>query len=172
MRSVGVLLLAIAAVALALDAEPGAVRRPRTHAISTADAPAERVLTLLDVWSQSLVPSLPLERDRARAIRSGEFARAASLARRMRPALVRAEGFLSEMAHDPILRSSDSVDVEALRAAAAAWGAWASALLRQTSFSRDPRTLEVRRLEQHAVRLHQSAYATVDQSLMARPARG
>jgi hypothetical protein len=165
MRSVGVLLLAIAAVALALDAQPRAVRRPRTQAISAADAPAERALTLLDVWSQSLVPSLPLERDRGRAIRSREFARAASLERRMRPTLLRAEGFLSEMAHDPILRSSDSVDVEALRAAAAAWSAWASAVLSQAGSSRDLRALAIRRLEQEAVRLHQSAYAIVDASL-------
>jgi hypothetical protein len=166
MRSVSVLVLVIAGLALALlDTGTHGPGPPRPAPVSPEQAEAERALTLLDVWSQSLVPSLPLEHARARAIRSGEIMQAAALERRVRPVLLRAEGFLADIAHDPTLRSSDSIDVQALRAAAVAWGAWASATLRQTGSPRDLPTPGLRRLEERAVRLHQSAYAIVDDSL-------
>jgi hypothetical protein len=166
MRSVGVLVLLIAGLALALlDTGRNGPGPPRPAPVSPEQAEAERALTLLDVWSQSLVPSLPLERARARAIRSGRLAHAVALERRVRPALLRAEGFLEDIAHDPTLRSSDSIDAQALRAAAVAWGDWASAALTQTGSPRDPPAPPLRRLEERAVRLHQAAYAIVDDSL-------
>jgi hypothetical protein len=166
MRSVSVLVLLIAGLALALlDTSRQGPGPPRPAPVSPEQAEAERALTLLDVWSQSLVPSLPLEHARARAIRSGELNHAGALERRVRPALLRAEGFLEEIADDPTLRSSDSIDVQALRAAAVAWGDWASAALRQTSSPRDLPAPALTRLEERAVRLHQSAYAIVDDSL-------
>jgi hypothetical protein len=166
MRSVGVLLLLIAGLALAvLDTGRHGPGPPRPAPVSPEQAEAERALTLLDVWSQSLVPSLPLEHARTRAIRSGALTHASALERRLRPALLRAQGFVEEIAHDPTLRGSESIDVQALRAAAVAWGDWASAALRQTSSPRDLQGPALRRLEQRAVRLHQSAYAIVDDSL-------
>jgi len=167
MRSVSVLFLLIAALALALlDTGRRSPSPPRPTPISPEQAEAERALTLLDVWSQSLVPSLPIEQARTRAIRSGKSAHAAALERRVRPALLRAEGFLEEIAADPTLRSSDSIDVQALRAAALAWGHWASAVLNEEGSPRNPLARAVMRLEKRAVRLHQSAYAIVDDSMM------
>jgi hypothetical protein len=166
MRSVGVLVLLIAGLALALlDTGRRGPGPPRPALVSPEQAEAERALTLLDVWSQSLVPSLPLEHARALAIRSGRHVHAAALDRRVRPALLRAEGFLEDIARDPTLRSSDSIDVQALRAAAVAWADWAAAALTQTGSPRDLPAPALTRLEQRAVRLHQSAYAIVDGSL-------
>jgi hypothetical protein len=166
MRSVSVLVLLIAGLALALlDTGRHGPGPPRPAAVSPEQAEAERALTLLDVWSQSLVPSLPLEHARARAIRSRRLPHAAALERRLRPALLRAEGFLEDIAQDPTLRASESIDVQALRAAAVAWGDWASAALRPAGSPRELTAPVLRRLEDRAVRLHQSAYAIVDDSL-------
>ena len=171
MRRVGLLsLLLVAALALAVVLGLDGHGRSRPSAVAAASirqTEAERVLTLLDVWSQTLVPNIVLQQSRARALQVGNVSEAARLERRVRRGLRRAEGFEAVAAYDPALRNS-SVEVRALRVAAAAWGDWAAALLmRPTSSSRHDQAKHVAELEAKAIRLHQAAYAVVDASLRA-----
>ena len=154
MRWVGLLILLTVAVALELQH----FGRDRPHgSVSTAVAPAtqdpaHRGLTLLDYWSQELVPNMLLQRARAAALRAGDPRRAAQLERRIRNGLQRIQAFGARSAHE----------VRAVRATGAAWTRWATALLEERRRPRD-----VASLEANAVRLHQAAYAAVDATIRA-----
>jgi hypothetical protein len=167
-RSVALLLASLAAIGIAVQqfgygTAPRSTVAART-APSAAQTQAERSLTLLDVWAQAIVPSMLLEHSRAQAVGAGEEHLAARLARRLRGQLLRAASFEADLAHDPGLRTSDSIDALVLHDAAAAWRAWASALLRLPA-GRSRRTwARIAALEARAVRLHQTAYAVVDAS--------
>ncbi len=170
MRSVGVLLLSLVALGAALQHFGyGASRPSLTVSVSAEQAQAERSLTLLDVWAQSLVPTILLQKSRAPAPR--DPARATRLARRLRAGLLRAEGFEAELERDPALRTPNSIDVRALQDVAAAWGDWASALLQRPTLRWDRQARLIAGLEDRAVRLHQAAYALVDDSFKTNARR-
>jgi hypothetical protein len=124
---------------------------------------ASRALTLLDVWSQLLVPTVLLQHAQAHALRIGDVGSATLLEGKIRHGLLQVEGF-EEAAHDGALRNPRSSDVRAIRAAAAAWHDWASALLWQQSFLTPSQRRHVAELEAKAMRLHQAAYAAIDAS--------
>jgi hypothetical protein len=168
-RSAGLLLVLLTAVGIGLWRldDRGSPRHEPPAAFSQQER-AERALTLLDVWAQSVVPAILLEHAEAHALQVGHIFAAAQLEQRMRAVLQQVEGFQADVEHDPALRKVNSGDVRAVRAASAAWVAWASAMLRPQS-GRSPRQAQwtVTTLEAHAVRLHQAAYAAVDSSLRA-----
>jgi hypothetical protein len=146
----------VIALSAALAIELGLLGRDHHHPVAGPDAraeqtPAERGLTLLDYWTQELVPSVLLQRALADALHEHRLARAARLERRMRRGLLRVRGFGPAAAHE----------LPPVRDTGAAWSEWAAALLRPS-----PRALDVARLERKAVRLHQAAYAAVDATIL------
>jgi hypothetical protein len=122
-------------------------------------------LTLLDVWSQTLVPSILLQQSEAAAQRAGDFSTASRLTREIRAGLDRVEGFDAEVVHDPVFRDRNPAEVVALRAAAAAWTQWASLLLGRVWVPAGERTRRLAALERSAIRLHQAAYFVIDASI-------
>jgi hypothetical protein len=157
-RSVVLLLASLAIVGIAAGHFGyGSSSRSRA-APSAAQTQAELSLRLLDVWAQSVVPSMLLEHSRVRAAR---------LTRRLRLRLLRAESFETDLMHDRELNVGDSIDVRALQETASAWHDWASALLRLTGEPSRRSASRIAALEARAVRLHQAAYAVVDASLRA-----
>jgi hypothetical protein len=158
-RTVALLLASLVVVGIAVQ-RFGYGRAPRSHAAtdSAAQTEAEHSLTLLDVWAQSVVPSMLIEHSRPRAAR---------LTRRLRIRLRRAESFETDLMHDRELRAGDSIDARALQDAASAWHNWALALLRLTGEPSRRSASRIAALEARAVRLHQTAYAVVDASLRA-----
>ena len=116
---------------------------------------------------QTLVPDILLQQSRAHSLRVGDVANAARLEHRIRRDLLQAEGFEAAATRDPALRNHNSVDARALRAAAAGWDDWVSALLGRATSQRHGRARHIAELEAKAVRLHQAAYAAVDASLKA-----
>jgi hypothetical protein len=168
-RSVGLLLVALVAVAIGVRQ----LDRGESHSHHPAHIPsrqeqAERALTLLDVWAQSVVPGILSEHSEARALRAGSLFAAARFEQRVRLVLTQAANFEPQVAHDALLHTLGSDDVRALHPVAAAWRAWAAALLRAQTRAPDRRArLVISKLEANAVRLHQAAYAAVDSSLRA-----
>ena len=128
---------------------------------------AERALTLLDFWAQTVVPGINLEQSRARALQVGDVATAVRLKRRIRQRLLQAERFPLAAAHDPLLGNRDAASVRALRAAAAAWADWATAVLRHGASRASDQAHNLAALETKGVDLQQAAYAAVDTSLRA-----
>lgn len=158
----------IAALAVALRYHgDGGPHPPRKASVPVKEVQAERVLTLLDFWAQTLVPDILLQQSRAHSLRVGDVANAARLEHRIRRDLLQAEGFEAAATRDPALRNHNSVDARALRAAAAGWDDWVSALLGRATSQRHGRARHIAELEAKAVRLHQAAYAAVDASLKA-----
>jgi hypothetical protein len=168
-RSLGLLLVALVAVAIGVrQLDGGDVRAHQPAHIPSRQELAERALTLLDVWAQSVVPGILSAHSEARALRAGSLFAAARFEQRVRRVLAQAANFEPQLARDTILRTVDSNDARALSAAASAWHAWAAALLRAQAHAPDRRTqLVISKLEANAVRLHQAAYAAVDSSLRA-----
>lgn len=166
MRSIWLLLLLIVALALALQGSGHDGSRPtQRHSYPAKQEQVERELTLLDVWAQTLVPGILLQHSQARALRVGDLTNAVRLERPVLRGLVKAEGFKAQVADDPTLRTSNSVDVRAVRAAADAWGDWATAVLLRPHSWRGNQARLIAGLEARAVELHQVAYAVVDASL-------
>jgi hypothetical protein len=163
-RKVAPLLLLVgAAIVFGLqDRGPGGSRSALTTSVPSEQERAQAGLTLLDVWSQRLVPNMLLQQARARAVGAGDVAKAARLAGQIRRGLLEIERFASAAADDPILRDDDSVEGRAVRAAAAAWGEWASALLWRPAFRHVLWTRRVAARRARALRLQQAAYAVVD----------
>jgi hypothetical protein len=153
MRRLGLVVLLSAAVALELELlgrdhhQPAAAPSPAP----AAQTQAEHGLTLLDYWTQELVPSILLQRARADALRDHSLARAGRLERRMRAGLLRVRGFGPAAVHE----------MRAVTETGAAWSEWAAALLRSSA-----RPREVALLEAKAIRLHQAAYAVVDAAVL------
>jgi hypothetical protein len=165
-RTVAVVLAVIVALVVALERSGSAgPTESRPAATSAEERVAERALTLLDVWAQTLVPSILMQQSRVLALRTGNLEAAARLTRRIRPRLLRAERFATQIARDPALQTAGSVDVHALHDAAVAWRDWAAAVLRAPARSSRHEAQSIARLQARAVGLHQSAYATVDESL-------
>jgi hypothetical protein len=165
-RRVGLLLLVTVAFALELEqlgAGRSHSRTPSPAPVAAAQARAERALTLLDFWSQELVPDVLLQQGHVQALRAGDVVAASRIERRLRPELARIRNLWADAARDPLLGGADSVETGALVAARDAWAEWAAALLAGPSVG--GRRLAA--LEQNAVRLHQAAYAIVDASLRA-----
>jgi hypothetical protein len=161
-------------VAIALELEhyqhgrshfPG--KPPAARPAEQVQAQAQHALTLLDFWAQNVVPTVLLERARARALQVGDHIRAARLERRLRYDLVKVHAFGAMAARDPSLRHSNSAEARALRAAGIAWRVWATAMLKRARSTHRAQTRGVAELEANAVRLHQAAYAVVDASLRA-----
>jgi hypothetical protein len=165
-RNVVLVLLVTVGLGVALLDRHGAPRSPANGSISVGEQHAERILTLLDVWTQTLVPTILLQQSRAHALRVGNLSRAARLGPRIERGLVQAEGFESA-AQNPKLRDDNAAALRALRAAGAAWAAWASALLGQSASVRGNGAAHTAQLEARAIRLHQAAYDAVDASLTA-----
>ena len=137
-------LLVLPLLVLAVGAELAYLQRDGRQPASELGQ-AQRALTLLDFWSQSAVPSVLAERSRQPPLALGHLAEAAAMAE-----------------HDPAFRQPDAPEVRAVRAAGAAWTAFAEALLSHAGTT--PRRLAG--LEATAIRLHQRAYAVVDASLL------
>ena len=161
MRRAGFLLLLIVALTLELQHyENGHPRSPPRRATPARvdEAQTARLLTLLDFWSEKLVPDILLEHARARALQAGDAAKAARLEPEVRRRLLQVQSFGTSVAKELALERRNSA-ARRVRTAAIAWAAWASAVLRQ---SHAPRTGQIAGLEAAAVRLHQAAYAAVD----------
>jgi hypothetical protein len=156
------LLLVIAGLVAGLQPWGQTGPRPRSPLVTPEQTQAERALTLLDVWSQTLVPTVLLQQAGARAHQVGDFAEAARLERQVRTGLMRIERFETEAARDPVLRNGNRHAVRALRASAAAWARWASLLLNPRGAGTPDRVRRTADLEGNAVRLHQAAYVAVD----------
>jgi hypothetical protein len=158
-------LLVVAAIAVGLVGRGrGGSRFARTGSVPSQEKRAEEGLTLLDVWSQTVVPYISLQQARAQAAHTGDVARAARLARQLGPGLLAIERFAPDAAEDPILRNDNSIEGRAVRAAGAAWGDWASALLWRPSSPRTMWTRQLAALRARAIRLQQDAYSAVDAS--------
>ena len=157
------LLLVGAAIVVGVqDRGPGGSRLALATSVPSKQERAQEGLTLLDVWSQRLVANILLQQARAQAVGAGDVAKAARLARHIRRGLIEIERFAPDAAEDPILRDDDSVAGRAVRAAAAAWGEWASALLWQPAFPHVVWTRWVAARRARALRLQQAAYTAVD----------
>jgi hypothetical protein len=165
-RDVVLVLLVTVGLGVVLLHRQGGQRSRANGSISVAEQHAERVLTLLDSWTQTLVPTILLQQSRAHALRVGNLSKAARLRPRIERGLVQAEGFESA-AQDPTLRNDNAADLRALRAAGAAWAAWASACLGRSASVRGDGAAHTAQLEARAIRLHEAAYDAVDASLTA-----
>lgn len=157
------MLLVVAAIVVGLqDRGTGGSRFAVTMSVPSMRERAQEGLRLLDVWSQRLVPDVLLQQARARAVCSGDVAKAARLARQIGRGLLEIERFAPDAVDDPVLRDDNSVEGRAVRATAAAWGDWASALLWRPHFQQVAWTRRIAALQARAIRLQQDAYTAVD----------
>jgi hypothetical protein len=157
------LLLMVAAVVFGLQGRDlGRTRSALTPPAPSEQERAEEALTLLDVWSQELVPDILLVQQQTQAVRTGDSNTAARLARRFSRALLRVERFAPGAAADPVLRNDNSIEVQAVRAAAAGWGEWASAVLWHGSMPAVAWVRRIAALRTRAVELQNAAYTAVD----------
>ena len=164
MRRVALLLLlVVAAIAIGVkDRGRGGARFALTTSVPSTQERAQEGLRLLDVWSQRLVPDVLLEQARAQAVRAGDVAKANRLARQIGRGLLEIERFAPDAVDDPVLRNDNSVEGRAVRAAAAAWDDWASALLWRPRLQYVAWTRRIAALQARAIRLQQDAYTAVD----------
>jgi hypothetical protein len=161
-RTLALLLVLVVALGFELQHyERGHSRSPARPA-PTRQQQAERVLTLLDYWTDRVIPSILLQDARAHALRAGDLPKAAALERRIRTGLRQVRGFRANAARDPLLVGPRTREVRAVMQAGAAWAEWASALLGPEA---SPDEQPIAHLEANAVRLHQAAYKTVDASI-------
>jgi hypothetical protein len=166
-RWVPALVLLIVAVALGLHYRAPSVTSNKRAVVPSAETQAERALTLLDVWSQTLGPDILYQRAWMRAERRGNAATAAVLERRLRRDLLRVRRFAADAAHNPGLIGRNRAEARALRATALAWSEWASILLSPTRTPAGYRLKVAAALEAKAIRLHLAAYAVADRSFNA-----
>lgn len=165
MRWIPPLLLVIVAVALGLHHRGPSSSPPPERSGPSAETQAARALTLLDVWSHTLVPDILEQQAWRRAVRNGNAVRALDLHRRMRRDLLRVRRFDADVAQDPVLMGGNRAETAAVRATATAWREWASALLNTGAAAAGYHRRLADALEAKAIRLHDAAYTLVDRSL-------